>query len=430
MTAAWLARRRPYPAYRKPASPVKLPGTISASPFRVLHRLGLATTFEPAGSPFARIAQHWGHVRYCGALQARGGSLALTANAASAVVHRHKAVQSEQLGVGLGLVVAQHIMESENHGWRFDAIDAESALGEHSLGGPRPVGVEYQEGTKKRPDYFLLGRKISGPRAFKAVVLECKGTHQKADHSVKQLADACLQVNAVLVGGRPRRGLMVASGLTGPRITSYVLDPEDEDDLWSGSDEELASLLDAEPVPPSGQLRPASPEELEAQERALPDYADDNTESEQQQSEDRALPMVYDLPNAWLMSVLARTEAAALAAYAGNTGAAADYAPARSASSADGDREMGAATSTLRLTGDLALEGIRLRAPLGGGRAVEFFRGLESSLYRDLDEGRVSDYFGKMDNIYAPWADQAASFGDAVSLCPDGSALVMRLVDD
>ncbi len=55
--------------YRKPVYPIEpsLFNGIVSSPAEVLRELGLATTFVTA-SPFADIARHWAHVRYCATL--------------------------------------------------------------------------------------------------------------------------------------------------------------------------------------------------------------------------------------------------------------------------------------------------------------------------------------------------------------------------
>ena len=95
--SAYLYRRRP----RAMAS-AHCPRT---APAQVLHELGTATTFF-SQPPFADIARHWAHLRYCATLARNGhGGLALSRDA-DEVAYHHKTVQSEQLGIGLALVVA------------------------------------------------------------------------------------------------------------------------------------------------------------------------------------------------------------------------------------------------------------------------------------------------------------------------------------
>ena len=229
---------------RKAPTPVRLGGPLRTSPAQVLHELGVATTFLTA-SPLAHVARHWAHVRYCGALTAHKGHLALSRHAGNDVYH-HKVTQSEQLGIGLALVVAKAVLRRQHPGWNFHAVDAEVALKAGFIDG---VGeVDTTSKTKKRPDYILLGHHSSGRRSgVKIVVLECKGTHQSPSFAYGQLARAAVQVDALRVAGRSQSSLMVASCLSQARITSYVLDPSSDYELWSGSDDELDELLRTSP---------------------------------------------------------------------------------------------------------------------------------------------------------------------------------------
>lgn len=107
--------------------------------------------------------------------------------------------------------------------------------------------------TKRRPDYFLVGRRAGtgrGGRTVYIAVLECKGTHDTRANVVEQLGDACLQVQTMSNGSRPLYGLMVGSSLNRRGITSYALDPPGDDELWEGEAEELDALVLQEPDEP------------------------------------------------------------------------------------------------------------------------------------------------------------------------------------
>ncbi|MEU5948552.1 hypothetical protein ABZ793_23735 [Micromonospora sp. NPDC047465] len=109
-------------AYRYGKAPVTVTigPTVGTSPAHVLHELGVATTLLTA-SPLAQVARHWAHVRYCATLtQQRGGVLGLTPSAQSLVCH-HKVTQSEQLGIGLALVVAKRVLQRQHPRWTFFA---------------------------------------------------------------------------------------------------------------------------------------------------------------------------------------------------------------------------------------------------------------------------------------------------------------------
>jgi hypothetical protein len=88
---------------------------VFTSPAQVLHELGVATTFLSA-SPLAQVARHWAHVRYCATLTARNGCLAQSPHAGNVVYH-HKVAQSEQLGIGLALVVAKRVLRRQHPNW-------------------------------------------------------------------------------------------------------------------------------------------------------------------------------------------------------------------------------------------------------------------------------------------------------------------------
>ncbi|MFC4019155.1 hypothetical protein ACFOW4_14555 [Micromonospora sp. GCM10011542] len=90
-------------------------GGMRTTPAQVLHELGVATTLLTA-SPLSQVARHWAAVRYCATLtRISGGRLALTPDA-NEVVYHHKVTQSEQLGIGLALVVAKHVLRRQYRG--------------------------------------------------------------------------------------------------------------------------------------------------------------------------------------------------------------------------------------------------------------------------------------------------------------------------
>ncbi len=197
--------------YLKAPTAVEVDPVLHTRPADILRELSVATTFL-TDSPFVPVARPWAHVRYCATLDSPLGQLRLSRNAAEAVVHHHKVAQSEQLGIGLALVVARAVLRRRHPGWHFDAVDADVAL---KAGFIDDVSddVRNEPGTKKRPDYFLIGRHRAGGRAgLRVAVLECKGTHGSPGDVIKQLGDACLQGGTVAVGNHPLYGLMVGSG--------------------------------------------------------------------------------------------------------------------------------------------------------------------------------------------------------------------------
>lgn len=444
---AKLAERNPMYGHGKQPRPVPGLKPLKTTPARVLHELGVATTLLTA-SPLAQVARHWAHVRYCATLINRRPWLALSRYAAD-VVHHHKMTQSEQLGIGLALVVARAALDRRYPGWEFHVVDAEVALTAGFIDG---VGdVNQATGTKKRPDYFLIGQRSSGRHTgFKVVVLECKGTHQGSAFATEQLARATVQVEALRVAGRTPPALMVASDLSPKGITSYLLDPDGDGDLWSGSSQDMDDLLREQPQDENWTPAPSPPvADAAGEEVASPGGPPDTTTGPaadvgDQQTEPVALgPYVFDIPEDrrnWFVQILTRAAAATTLLFAGNNAAARGYATPRQRGEAPAvdqptlfelDPPWATSTATtLHLRNGLRLEGTRYSASLPGGKVLEVFRGVEEHLYRLLAENQLGRYLRAAPDIYRRWAD-APRPGDAsaFSLGRDGTALVVRLAD-
>jgi hypothetical protein len=421
-------------AYGKAPKPVSMGKPLTTSPAQVLHELGVATTLITA-SPMAQVARHWAHVRYCATLRSNRQHLALT-RVADDVVHHHATTQSEQLGIGLALVVARAVLRQQHPGWDFDAVDAEVALKAGFIG---DVGeIDQATGTKKRPDYFLVGRRVRERRTgFKVVVLECKGSHQTPRFSIEQLARATVQVEAVRVGGRTPPSLMVASHLTHRRITSYVLDPEGEDDLWGGATQDMDEFLAEEPTEYHWHARPSPPASETPTEAAGADPV--HVRGPEQEAAPRSDLQVFNIPEqrrGWFTQILARAAAATTLLFAGDSLAARGYAtprqrgyeaPPHPTLFEDADPPWAYSTArTLRLPG-MRLEGTRFRTPLPDGRNLEVFRGVDARLHRMLADGRIGPYLRAAPGTFERWTRLPRLDGAAVSFGRDGTALVIRL---
>jgi|GEM_PF-5701308 len=424
--------------YGKNLVPVQVGPGVRTNPAKVLHELGVATTFLDA-SPLAQVARHWAHVRYCATLTTRHGHLALSRHAGKVVYH-HKVTQSEQLGIGLALVVAKTVLRRQHPGWDFHAVDAEVALKAGFLDGAGEI--EAAPRTKKRPDYILLGHHSSGRRSgVKIVILECKGTHQSPNFAYAQLARATVQVDALRVDGRSQPSLMVASCLSQSRITSYVLDPPGGDELWSGPDDDLDELLRAKPEDRDLPPKTASPAEA----RMLDVPGLPSTTSNLPHVDDEELaqgrPDVFDIPGeqrSWFTQVLTRAAAATALLFAGNNAAAREYVTLRQRGELLTPEEpalfeldspwQSNTAETLRLRDGLRAEGTHYRAPLPGGRTLEVFRGVEIGLYRHLAEGRVGPYLRGAFNAFRRYHSTGIDDG-VLSVGRDGTVLAIRLTN-
>lgn len=440
-------------SYRKRPTAMPYAHCTRTSPAQVLHELGVATTFF-THPPFAEIARHWAQVRYCATLERnRHAQLALSRHA-DEVVYHHKVAQSEQLGIGLALVVAKEALRRKYDGWEFSAVDAEVALRAgfvEGLGSVRQVGR-----AKKRPDYFLVGHRTDGGAGSKLVVLECKGTHSTSGYETTQLATACVQVQTVEIGESSPPGLMVASVLSRAGIVSHLLDPDGDDDLWSGTDEEADELL-AE-TPQDAELPLSSPTAAQREDRRREledprpgelfsidqDVAAEEPDGEAAEDLDPGAPQIFRIPperRRWFFGVLARTAAATALLFAGDGEHADRYATPRQRQSPPPDPAptddlsayqagpVSTATSTFTLAGGLDFTGTRYQAPLPGGRVLEIHRGIERELHGLLTAGQVGRYLRTAAGVHSRWLRRQVGSGPdgVVSVGRDGTALLLRI---
>ncbi|MFI7218862.1 hypothetical protein [Micromonospora maritima] len=426
--------------YGKAPSTVRIGPTVWTSPAHVLHELGVATTLLTA-SPLAQVARHWAHVRYCATLTRQRGILGLTSSAQSLVYH-HKVTQSEQLGIGLALVVAKKVLQRQHPQWTFFAVDAEVALKAGFIDGVGAVVPTSK--SQKRPDYFLVGHHSAGRRSrMKIVVLECKGTHQSAAFAYGQLARAAVQVRTLSVGGRRPPALMVASCLAERQITSYVLDPPGDDELWDGDPGDFEGMLHNRPEDQHWRTRPATADEARiwpvATEGADP--PDTNGPAPADELPPGA-PEVFHVPEeqrGWFTRILTRAVAATALLFAGDSATARDYATPRQRGdeeARDGqlrlfelDPSWAASTATTQqVADDLHARGTLYRAPLPNGKALEVFRGVESGLYGQLANGEIAAYLRAAPLVRRRWLRSRPRDG-AVSLGRDGTILTIRVTD-
>jgi hypothetical protein len=436
--------------YRKPvyAIPPNLFSGIDSSPAEVLRELGLATTFVTA-SPFADIARHWAHVRYCATLRSNRKQVLALTKAGSDIVHHHKVAQSEQLGIGLALVVAKRILERKYPGWLFSSVDVDVALAAGFIEG---VGLVRQKSkATMRPDYFLVGRRAGGGRSgCKVYVLECKGTHGNAYHSKQQLATASLQVGSIELGARTLPSLIVASRLSTSGISIDVLDPPGDDDLWNGESGEFDSLLSEDPGPKQWESGKPTFEQFYARQRELfgdgesePSEADVESAHSEYEASVSELPVIFRVPEdskEWLFRILARNAAHSVLRFAGDNTSASQWA---SPSTADHQRlpmdDPAPDWQTFTVSSESNIDshrfvGIKYSMPLPDGATLEIFRGVEKGMYESLREGRVSAYLRRAHRLRGSWASVATGASangprhQAVSVGSDGTGLRIHVV--
>ncbi|MGW3147271.1 hypothetical protein ACWDG1_21835 [Streptomyces sp. NPDC001177] len=435
--------------YRKPvyAIPSKLFSGIESSPAEVLRELGLATTFVTA-SPFADIARHWAHVRYCATLKSNRKQILALTQAGSDIVHHHKVAQSEQLGVGLALVVAKRILERKYPGWLFSSVDVDVALAAGFIEG---IGLVRQKSrATMRPDYFLVGRRAGGGNSgCKVYVLECKGTHGNAYHSKQQLATASLQVGSIEVGARTLPSLIVASRLSTAGVSIDVLDPPGDENLWDGASEEFDALLSEDPGPQQWTSGKPTFEQFYARQRELLGVGDQASEAdlEAAHSEYEAsmgeLPVIFQVPGdskKWLFRILARNAAHSVLRFAGDNTSASQLTSPRTT---DYQRlpidDPAPDWQTFTVSSESNIDsrrfvGVTYSMPLPNGASLEIFRGVEKGMFESLREGRFSAYLRRAHELRGAWASVATGAAgngprhQAVSVGSDGTGLRIRVV--
>ncbi|MGB2918114.1 MAG: hypothetical protein WBB83_16140 [Candidatus Microthrix parvicella] len=129
------------------------------------------------------------------------------------VRNHHRTALSEQLGLGVGILVARKVLTEQFPGARIQAIDAEAALAN-----PRLVPGLDTPKHKMRPDIILMVD--GGP----LTVLECKGSRSIANRT-SAMARAMRQVASLTFNGKPPSGLVVHTSADTDTIKASVLDP-------------------------------------------------------------------------------------------------------------------------------------------------------------------------------------------------------------
>lgn len=349
----WPTKKRPLPTTVHRKAITVLAGyspriDLPTRPAAMLARLGQVTT-PTGGAPEFLMARRWAWVRYCWAFAppASNRVLRLSAPAFSLVEHQRQRL-SEELGIATALEAAvRHLREAGPPGAGVEIIDVEDALAAGTAAG---VPVRQAQGTKMRPDYFLV-RTIGG-RLDEIWALECKGTHAKAA-SLQTLYKAATQVRGVHLGQQQTASgwatppaLIGATSFSDARIAVELLDPEG-DERWHG--------------------RPA-PRTSRAEAQAVVELADDATASVIDVARFRRL--LRDLVEAKLLTIAGHhtTAAKRISAWPGDVG------------------EVSVKDSPQEHYDDVLgmFDGTRVRLPLAGGEYVEVFMGVERKLVAAL----------------------------------------------
>ncbi|MBV2364654.1 hypothetical protein ACFPZ0_18630 [Streptomonospora nanhaiensis] len=372
--------------------------SVGAAPLSVLHALGRAISLDRQGS-VRGLAEHWGCLKYALALDGsrKQDHMALSEEGRS-TQRQHKTVQAHELGVGFGVVAAEHILRERYRDHRVSIVPAEVVL---RAGWPL-TGLRY------RPRFFAeVWRPGERAKVFPVV---CKGHHGRRSYSYPQLASASAHVEAVHIGPWNETPALVLStelSMKGP-IVVHVLAADGDGGILPAGEEELNSSPRDRSMPPqiTKPAEGATPEE--------------------------GLPGFHVLPQhtGWFRTVLAHTDAAGLTAFTGDGNATAPHLTKRQG------REYYMRQSHAAISSVRSMEYTLLDIPCVGtehvfrlnGERVEAFSGLAEDLFNALVEERLDKYRREVDAQYTrhPYARWDRTWEGAVSVRPDGSVLAIR----
>ena len=338
-------------------------------------------------------------MKYALALSSEGdtGRMALSEEG-RAPERQHKKVQSEELAIGFGLVAVEKLLRERYPGRRFSVVSAEAAL---RAGWPLT-------GSAYRPHFFVEAWHPDAPSTVFPVV--CKGHHGRAASSYSQLASASAHVEAAHIGEWNQTPAYVFStelSMKGP-VVVHALQAHGKEGALPNAGDQMNMALEDQGLSPF-ITKPA-----------------DGNVGEEPLSGFHVPPQEA----AWFQKVMARTDAAGLAAFTGDNKVTADHLTRRQGKK--GYEKGGhSAISSSRDEEHLFL-GHRFVGTDHVFRIhnvrVEVFSGVEADLFALLEKGDVNGYRRKLDSIVgskprAGWMDQ---WNGAVSVRPDGSVLAIR----
>jgi hypothetical protein len=377
----------------------------------VLHVLGQAIALSRRGAARG-LAEHWGALKYSQALTGDSGSFLKLSGEGKETADHYKALQSSELGVGFGLVVAQRILAQRHRDRVVSIVPAETALRAGWALTSRDKGRRGPQSYSYRPQFFAELWKPGAPSLV--LPITCKGNHSNAKQSHGQLASASAHVEAVHVGAwnetpamvfsteLPRHGHVAVHALCAEGSGGWLVKPESGD-----LDVELRDRNHFPGIqPPANGADASSP---------VPGF--------------HVTPDRY----AWFGQVLARTAAAGLTAFAGNSEATSQYLTERQGrkhfTTGFAHAAAGSVQDARNVLLGIPFEGTDHVFRLNRVR-VEAFSGVKDDLLKHLAAGRVEQYRREIYSKRHDWptAIWDSSWGGPVSVRPDGTVLAIRLL--
>ena len=181
---------------------------ILLSPGEALHRLAVATRPRPHDD-VGELNRLWGLARYHAFFDRSSGPLGVSA-AGRQIVGTQRRHTSEDLGIGFGVLLAEHWLQASLPGAvnMVDPVDVDVALRAGLVIAGRKIPTKVDK--KRYPDYLLVVNDTSSPSRFHIRALECKGSANLGT-VVRQLARAAGQLDSLEVDGKTPTGLAVAT---------------------------------------------------------------------------------------------------------------------------------------------------------------------------------------------------------------------------
>ncbi|MCX4964069.1 hypothetical protein OHA98_04385 [Streptomyces sp. NBC_00654] len=375
----------------------------------VLHSFGRAITLARRGAGRG-LAEHWSCLKYNQALTGNSDSFIGLSAEGRETADYYKALQSGELGTGFALALAKRLLSRRYPNHFVSIVPADTALRAGWALTSRDSGPK--SGYRYRPQFFAeVWRPGEPSRVFP---IACKGNHSGLSASHTQLASASTHAEAVHIGAWDETPCLVFSTelpLDGP-LTVHALEAGGSGGWLDAPERVLDHELEDVNVYPG--IRPIAQSDNTAEPE--PGY--------------HVSPDLYG----WFQHTLARTAAAGLTAFAGDTRATAPYLTKR-----QGQRHFTGFTHAA--TGSVQDARHRFFGVEFVGtdhvfrlnrKRVEAFSGVAEDLFRHLEEGRVEKYRREVYARRSTWPRDvwASRWDGPVSIHPDGSVLAMRLFHD
>ena len=219
-------------------------GTVVLRPIDALQRLARATALNFSEDVLA-LNQAWSWLRYLGAFDHRGDppSLTLHRGALRGVRANQRRVVSEELGVGFGILLAEHWCQSLGAPSSVDVVDVDNILGSPST---FPNWAQ-AAGSRRQPDYLLQYQDPANSTQYQSRLLETKGTVARSN-ATGQLARASTQLASLHLDGNPVQGVAIVTVSNSDDLSYLAIDPEAGRSSWAPDDSRIDAAKYETPV--------------------------------------------------------------------------------------------------------------------------------------------------------------------------------------